>query len=118
VLIFLYGMLLWALHTYFCFHSIGTDIAKNAVTYIVEKRQVYGFCVDGRSLEPGKNVMFDAHRTLFEEQIFGIENLNLEKDVLQGNYQKSLSVYIQSYNTLLNKYHNLPYLQHISLCST
>jgi len=40
--------------------------------------------------------MFDAHRTLFEAQIFGTENINLEKDVLQGNYKKSLSVYIKS----------------------
>ena len=89
-------MLLWALHTYLCVRSTGTDIATNAAEYIVEKRQVFGVGVDWPSLDPGQNVMFDAHRTLFEAQIFGTENINLEKDVLQGNYKKSLSVYIKS----------------------
>ena len=83
-------MLLWALHTYLCFHSIGTGIAKKAAEYI-KKRQVYGVGVDGPSLDPGQNVMYDAHRTLFEARIFEIENLNLEKDVLPGNYPNLLA---------------------------
>jgi len=73
-----------------CFHSIGTGIAKDAAQYIVGKRQVYGVGVDGPSLDPGQNVRYDSHRTLFEAQIFGIENLNLEKDVLPGNYTNLL----------------------------
>jgi len=73
-------------NTYLCLHSICTGIAKDAAEYIVKKRQVYGVGVDGPSLDPGQNLMYDTHRTLFEAQIFGIENLNLQKDVLPGNY--------------------------------
>jgi kynurenine formamidase len=73
------------------FHFIGTGIAKDAAEYIAEKRQVYGVGVDTPSLDPGQNVVFDAHRTLFEAQMFGIENLKLVKDVLPGNYTNLLN---------------------------
>jgi kynurenine formamidase len=73
------------------FHSIGTGIAKDAAEYIVEKRQVYGVGVDSPSLDPGQNLVYEAHRTLFEGKIFGIENLNLAKDVLPGNYTNLLT---------------------------
>jgi kynurenine formamidase len=74
-----------------CFHFIGTGISKNASEYIAERRQVYGVGVDGPSLDPGQNVLYEAHRTLFEAKIFGIENLNLEKGVLPGNYTNLLT---------------------------
>jgi len=91
-------MPVWGLHTYLCFHSICTGIAKDAAEYIAGKRQVYGVGVDGPSLDPGQNPIFVAHRTLFEARIFGIENLNLEKDVLPGNY-KNLSTFRFSHLT-------------------
>jgi len=74
-----------------CFHSIGTGIAKDAAEYIVEKKEVYGVGVDSPSLDPGQNLIYEAHRTLFEAQIFGIENLNLKKNVLPGNYTNPLT---------------------------
>jgi kynurenine formamidase len=73
-----------------CFHSIGTGIAKDAAEYIAEKRQVYGVGVDCPSLDPGQNGIYEAHRALFKAQVFGIENLNLKKNVLPGNYTNSL----------------------------
>ena len=66
---------------------------KNAAKYIVEKRQVYGVCVDGPSLDAGQNAIFDVHRTLFEAQIFGTENLNLEWPCYQVIIQISLRSY-------------------------
>lgn len=69
-----------------CFDSVCTGISKGAAEYIAGKRQVYGVGVDGPSLDSGQNVIYEAHRKLFEAQLFGIENLNLQKDVLPGNY--------------------------------
>jgi kynurenine formamidase len=74
-----------------CFHFIGTGISKDAAEYIVKTRDVYGVGLDTPSLDPGKKIIFEAHRTLFEARIFGIENLHLEKGVLPGNYTKLLT---------------------------
>ncbi len=41
-------------------------------------------CVDTPSIDPGKNVICEAHQTLLGAQIYGIENMNLERDVLAG----------------------------------
>ena len=41
-------------------------------------------CVDTPSIDPGKNVICEAHQTLLGAQIYGIENMNLERDVLPG----------------------------------
>ena len=43
--------------------------------------------LDTPSIDPGKNVIFEAHQTLLGAQIYGIENLKLEKDVLPGKWQ-------------------------------
>lgn len=56
-------------------------ISKDAAEYIV-KKEVYGVGVDGPSLDPGKNQNYDAHRTLFKNNTFGLENLRLEKGKL------------------------------------
>ena len=73
-----------------CFHFIGTGISKDAAEYLVGK-EVYGVGVDGPSLDPGHNRNFDAHWTLFKNNIFGLQNLKLEKDVLPGNYTNLLT---------------------------
>ena len=84
-------MLLYGLHTYLCFHFIGTGISKDAAEYMVEKGGVYGVGVEGPSLDPGQNVNFDAHWTLLKNNTFGLENLKLGKDVLPGNYTDLLT---------------------------
>ena len=43
--------------------------------------------MDTPSIDPGRNVIFEAHQILFGAQIFGIENMKLEKDVLPGKWQ-------------------------------
>jgi kynurenine formamidase len=62
-----------------------TGLSKDAAEYIVEAGNVFGVGVDTPSLDPGKVVTFEAHQTLSEAQIFGIENLNLGNDTLPGN---------------------------------
>jgi len=66
-----------------CIHFADTGLSNEAAQY-VRKRDVYGVGIDTPSLDPGKSVIFESHQTLLEAQIFGVENLNLEKDVLPG----------------------------------
>ena len=73
-----------------CFHFVGTGISIDAAEYLV-KKGIYGVGVDGPSLDPGNNTNFDAHRTLFKNNTFGIENLNLEEGKLPGNYANLLT---------------------------
>jgi kynurenine formamidase len=70
-----------------CFYFIDTGISNRAAQYI-RKTGVYGVGVDTASIDPGKNVIFEAHQTLLGAQIFGIENLKLEKDILPGKWLK------------------------------
>jgi hypothetical protein len=64
---------------------------------------VYGVGVDVPSVDPGKNVIFEAHQTLSGAQIFGIENLKLEKDVLPGKWPtEALKGQMPPFVTLLN----------------
>lgn len=56
-------------------------LSKKAAEY-VRAKGVYGVGIDTPSIDPGKNVFFEAHQTLLGAQIYGIENLKLEKDVL------------------------------------
>jgi kynurenine formamidase len=60
-----------------------TGLSKEAAEY-VRAKDVYGVGIDTPSIDPGKNVLFEAHQTLCGAQIYGIENLKLEKDVLPG----------------------------------
>ena len=68
-----------------CIHFIDTGLSNEAARYI-RTRDVYGVGVDTPSTDPGKNEIFEAHQTLSGAQIFGIENLKLEKDVLPGKW--------------------------------
>ena len=70
-----------------CFYFFDTGLSNEAAQYIRTK-DVYGVGLDTPSIDPGKNVIFEAHRTLLEAQIFGIENLKLEKDILPGKWQR------------------------------
>jgi hypothetical protein len=67
-------------------HFIDTGLSNKSAQYL-RTRDVYGVGVDTPSIDPGKNVIFEAHHTLLGAQIFGIENLKLEKDVLPGKWQ-------------------------------
>jgi kynurenine formamidase len=64
---------------------IDSGLSNETAQYIL-KRDVYGVGVDTPSLDPGNNVIFEAHQSLLGAQIFGIENLKLEKDVLPGKW--------------------------------
>ncbi|XP_069687443.1 kynurenine formamidase-like [Periplaneta americana] len=57
-------------------------LSVEAGKYILEKGSIYAVGVDTPSLDPGKSSNFEVHQMLFETQMFGIENLNLEKDAL------------------------------------
>jgi len=78
--------LLWQYTNIFCIHFVDTGLSKEAAQYVCT-RDVYGVGLDTPSIDPGKNVIFEAHRTLSGAQIFGIENLKLEKDVLSGKWR-------------------------------
>jgi len=55
---------------------------SNEAAQYIRTKDVYGVGLDTPSIDPGKNVIFEAHQTLSGAQIFGIENMKLEKDVL------------------------------------
>jgi kynurenine formamidase len=76
-----------AIYKHLCFYFVDTGISNKAAQCIRAKG-VYGVGIDTASLDPGKNVIFETHQTLLEAQIFGIENMNLEKDVLPGKWLK------------------------------
>jgi kynurenine formamidase len=79
--------------TYLCSCFIDLGLSNDAAKYIVELGNVFGVGLDTASLDPGKCMTFNAHQTLLGAQIFGIENLKLEKDALPG---KKLAVITSS----------------------
>ncbi|KAI4457104.1 cyclase-like protein 2 [Holotrichia oblita] len=54
-------------------------IAEDAAQWIVNSKKIVGVGVDTASLDYGMSTTFPTHRILFENSIYGIENLNIPR---------------------------------------
>jgi kynurenine formamidase len=89
-----------------CCHFVDTGISNEVAQYIRTK-DVYGVGVDTPSIDPGKSVIFEAHQTMLGAQIFGIENLKLEKDVLPGKWLiEAIKYQMPQFITLSSGFHS------------
>jgi len=72
-------------------------IAPETATWIVENRDVKAVGLDTPSLDYGKSTLFETHRTLFEHNIPGFENMaNLNALPATGSYIIALPMKIES----------------------
>lgn len=60
-------------------------IAEDAAHWIVKSQKIVGVGVDTASLDYGLSTTFPTHRILYENNIYGIENLNIPPN-LPGDY--------------------------------